>query len=644
MKKVTTGELAAALNISRQSISKRAKKQQWKPTGDCIQGGGNVYDLNLLPLSKDELYKVTRYLAALMLQAVAQNAGVEENQTNSPEKEHPSWRYFEARPQKKKDEAAARLKALDAVDYLIKTGSGACAAVNMVAKQFNKAPSSIRGWRLAVKGADRCDWLALLVPRHEGRQQEKEFTEEAWKYFKSDFLRLERPAAAACYERLKRVATEKKWELPSLKTLQRKIEKEIPRALLILAREGKEALKRSFPAQERDHAVYRALEAVTADGHKFDVFVQFPDGEIGRPMMVAWQDIYSAKVLSYRVDKTENSDLVRLSFGDLAGKYGIPKQAYLDNGRGFASKWITGGMKTRFRFKIKEEEPAGVLTQLGVDVHWATPYHGQAKPIERTFRDLCEYVSKHPALAGAYTGNSPSRKPENYGSKAIPLADFLKILDHEIKAHNEREGRRSKVCSGQSFEAIFNESYAAGPVRKATREQLRVCLLAAEKVHSSKQDGSITLLGNRYYSERLAPYAGKLFTVRFDPQNLHGGIYVYHYTGEYVGPAECIQPSGFGDTEAAREHAKKRNQYMKTTKKQLDLERSMTAIEAASMIPQDETEALTPATKVSEMMFVQNQRQLERKSERQEKEEFEHYERGLLASLEKKKKEQASLL
>jgi hypothetical protein len=28
----------------------------------------------------------------------------------------------------------------------------------------------------------------------------------------------------------------------------------------------------------------------------------------------------------------------------------------LDNGRAFASKWITGGANTRFRFKVREED------------------------------------------------------------------------------------------------------------------------------------------------------------------------------------------------------------------------------------------------------------------------------------------------
>ena len=423
----------------------------------------------------------------------------------------------------------------------------------------------------------------------------------AWETFRADYLRLERPAASACYERLQRVAEKEGWPLPSYATFLRRL-REIPRQVRVLARKGREALQRSYPAQVRDHTVYRALEAVNADGHKFDTFVRFPDGEVCRPVMVAWQDISSGKLLSYRVGKTENADMIRLAFGDLAGRFGIPEVAVLDNGRGFASKWMTGQTKTRFRFKIKEEDPQGVLVALGVNVRWATPYHGQAKPIERAFRDLCESVAKHPALSGAYTGNSPSNKPANYGARAVDLAEFMKVLDDEIMRHNARSGRRGRACNGRSFDEVFNESYAAGPIRKATREQLRLCLLAAENVTCSRQDASITLHKNRYWSECLAQHAGCKVVVRFDPQDLHGAVHVYRLSGEYIGQAECTQAAGFGDTEAAREHAMKRNQYNRKTKELLALERTMTPQEVAAQLPQAEPEGAPPRTQVIKMV------------------------------------------
>jgi len=119
--------------------------------------------------------------------------------------------------------------------------------------------------------------------------------------------------------------------------LVNRMRRQFRRALIVLAREGSAAFERTVPAQVRDRSVFRAIEAVNADGHKFDLFIRWPDDTIIRPVMVAVQDLYSGKILSYRVDRVENTHSVRLAFGDMVEAYGIPDHAYLDSGRAFAS-------------------------------------------------------------------------------------------------------------------------------------------------------------------------------------------------------------------------------------------------------------------------------------------------------------------
>ncbi|MDX9788802.1 MAG: transposase domain-containing protein [Desulfobacterales bacterium] len=459
-------------------------------------------------------------------------------------------------------------------------------AITSVSEATGKSPKTLDRWLGRVKGLHRSDWLPALLPDHQGCQVEADIPPQAWMYFKADYLRVEKPSAQSVYDRTCRASTYNGWgDLPSIKTFMRKLKREINRSVLVLAREGEEALSRSYPAQERDRSVFHALQAVNADGHKFDVFVRFPDGEICRPVMVSFQDVYSGKTLSWRVAKTENTDTIRLAFGDVVEKYGIPEEAYLDNGRGFASKWLTGGLPNRYRFKIKAEDPIGIMVQLAIAIHWCTVYHGQAKPIERDFRDKCDRTAKHPRFAGAYTGNKPDAKPENYGSKAIPLEDFLKVLDQEIIHDNARQGRRSKVCAGRSFDNVFSESYTKSVIRKGTEEQRRLWLLAAEGVMASRQDGSITFLNNRYYCDELAQYAGSKVVARFDPDNLHGSVFVETLEGLFIGKADCVQAAGFNDSQAAREHNRQRNRFKRAVKEQLKAECSMTAIEAANLLP-----------------------------------------------------------
>src|SRR3546814_18980730 len=108
-----------------------------------------------------------------------------------------------------------------------------------------------------------------------------------------------------------------------------------------------------------------------------------------------------------------------------------------------------GGAKTRIRFKVRDEDPTGLLVALCFTNHWAKPYRGQSKPIERGFRDLCDAVAKHPAFEGAYTGNRPAAKPENYGSKAVDLDTFLAVWNEGMAAHNKRPGRRTEKAMGR---------------------------------------------------------------------------------------------------------------------------------------------------------------------------------------------------
>ena len=597
---VDIATIAAALCVSNRAVERRAARGQWPFEEEPCRGGKRrLYAVADLPsdvaaaIAKFEAKKTLTSLApppAVAELAPVQRRGAAPKLTD--EQIQAAWRRYESVPQHCRDEAEKRLRALQAVEALVANGYSLMDARELVAVQMQKdgmrggSVASLIRWAKTVAAADVSHRLALLLPSWTGRTAAVEIPTEAWDMFKADYLRLEAPSASSCYDRLARVAKVNGWVLPSLKTFQRRVEAELPRAVQILAREGQQALERAFPAQERDRSVFHALEAVNADGHKFDVFVRWPDGTIGRPIMIGVQDLYSGKLLGWRIAETESSDLARFAFRDVIQTYGIPSRIWLDNGRAFASKMLTGGTANRFRFKVKADDPVGILTGLGCQIHWATPYHGQAKPIERAWRDLCDRVAKHPAFAGAYTGNKPDAKPENYGSKAIPMDEFVRVLDVEIRAHNAREGRRTKICAGQhSFDQAFAHSYAQSAIRKATAEQLRMLLLATDVVTTDRRDGSVRLAGNRYWCAALGPYAGQKVQLRFDPMSLHTSVEVFTLGNVHIGTADCIAAVGFADTNAAREHTRAKRQFIRSTKDQLDAERRMDAASIAAQMP-----------------------------------------------------------
>lgn len=590
------------LPATKRGVNKVAKTKQWAQRRSVAgamlcrrregNGGGTEYHYTVLPsAAQAQLVKAAREAA----KATPIKRGVGQ-----------AWDAFDRLPAKAKEKAEARLCALESVEALTRGGLQKNSAVARVAAETGNSPRTIFNWYDLVAGVDRKDWLPMLAPRHRGRAPSAECSPEAFAAFKADYLRQEQPPAEACYDRVLDVAAERGWTVPSLKTLMRRIEREVPKAVQVLWRQGPEALKRMYPAQERDRSHFHALQAVNADGHKADVWVRFPDGEEVRPMVMAVQDLYSGKILAWRVDKSATATGVRLAFHDVFRDFGIPDLAYLDNGREFASKMITGGQATRFRFAVKPDEMAGVLTTLGVEVHWTTPYSGQSKPIERAFRSVCDRISKHPALAGAYAGNSPTNKPE-YTVKAVDFDTFLATFERGINAHNAKAGRRSRVCGGiRSFDQAFADSYAHSPIKKAGPEQLRMAMLAAESVKARKPDGAIHFQGNRYWSEFLADHIGESMTVRFDPDALHAGVHLYRSNGMFLGEAECWEAAGFDSVDAARTHGRKRREFMKATKRAAELEEEMTIEEWVRMQPDIAEPPAAPETKTVRLVTGSN--------------------------------------
>ncbi len=504
------------------------------------------------------------------------------------------WAKFDQRTDAQKAVARQRLEAVQAMGRLIADGTPVCVAQSLTVAEYRGRGiklsfNTLGRWRRAVEGLPVTDWWPALLPHHVGRPERRAISEAAWQTFLADYLRLEQPTARACWDRVARQAKAQQWDWPCLATIQRRIA-ELPPSQVALAREGREAHDRYFPAQRRDRTALAALEAVNLDGHRWDVFVRWPDGRVARPQMLAVQDIYSGRVLAWRIDQTLHSGLVRLAFGDVVEKFGIPAHCVMDNGRENAAKDITGGVPTRYRFKVLDEDPAGLLPTMGVEVHWATPYRGQSKPIERAFRDFATEVAKHPAFAGAYTGNRPDAKPENYGAAAVPLDTFVKVIAEEIARHNARDGRRSDTCRGRSFDTTFFESLVQTTVRVASERQRRMFLLAARGVRAKRPDGAVELFGNRYWADAMPRFAGQKLIVRFDPQALHDGVSVYRLDGDFVADLPCLEKVGFFDADGAREHARVKAEWRRGEVAQLARARRMSLSDMAASLAKHDAE------------------------------------------------------
>ncbi len=599
----------------KRAINERAREEKWAlkcdSDGNSLarrrerRGGGTEYHVSVLPAAaRAELVK--RLDIHAPDSAAAMNGIAANDETASCE-----WQWFDRQTEKVRAEATRRLEIVQAVTSYEVAGFRRSLAVKQAAKDHRVGASTLWQWVRLVTGLHAADWLPALAPRRKGGGAEAAIDADLWTAFKSDYLRLEKPTIASCYRRIEALAAVRGLSIPIMKTFQRKLEREVDPAVIIMLRDGQEALRRSVPSQRRTVKHLHAMQLVNIDGHKFDVFVRWgtnAKGEpiIGRAIMVAIQDVMSRKILAWRIGEVESAIQTRLTFADLFRNYGIPKGCLLDNGRAFASKWITGGALTRYRFKIRPEEPTGLLPALSINPHWATPYRGQSKPIERAFRDMCDDIAKHPRMAGAYTGNKPDAKPENYGSKAIPIDEFRAHVAQEIAAHNARTGRRTEMAKGRSFDQVFAESYAVAPIGKATEEQLRLALLAGEQRRIRSDTSHIEMFGNRYWTADLNAHAGQLVTVRFDPDNLHQPIHVYDLAGRYLCSADEIEDTGFDDVAAAKETARRQAQYRKQVREAAEAEQLLAAEQIATMLPKPETEELPEPTVIRPVRYRGN--------------------------------------
>ncbi|MBY0306410.1 MAG: Mu transposase C-terminal domain-containing protein [Sphingomonas sp.] len=581
----TAAELAdlalPGLPADKRAINRRARDERWHlrsgADGNPLvrpragRGGGVEFHVSLLP-GAARIALEQRQPAAMPAPAQEAISG--------------GWGWYEQQSATTRAEAERRLAICREIDLLEQAGVTRTAAIADVAARQALSPATLWTWLGLIKGVPLRDWLPALASRRSGGGREAEIDPALWTIFKSDYLRASQPTLTSCYERTLAIAAERGLSLPSEKTLRRRLEAEVDPRIILFRRKGEEALRRSVPAQRRTVDHLHAMECVNIDGHKFDVFVYPPnpdrrnDVKPIRPMMVALQDIRSSKIVAWRLGDSESTTLARLAIADMIRDVGIPKRLTTDNGRAFASKFFTGGTTTRFRGKILETDPTGLLVALGIDIDWALPYRGQSKPIERAFRDLCDTISRAPECEGAYTGPNPQQKPENYGSRAMAWDDFHAHVAQGIARHNARLGRTGRDYRGRSFDQVFADTFVE--IAKASPEQLRMALLAAQQMRVDRQTGEIKLFGNRYWAEGCGRLHGQLLTVRFDPDNLHSEIHAYGQDGRFLLTMPVVADTGWGDAEGARASAKRWKGVRRQIRDAVAAEQLLTAEQVAA--------------------------------------------------------------
>ncbi|WP_299370490.1 transposase domain-containing protein [uncultured Tateyamaria sp.] len=545
---------------------------EWRAMPGCARrksgrGGGWEYHWTVLPAAAQH---------KLILDAQA-----------APQAPAPDWAFYDALPEKSKAVARDRLAAVDDVAALYAAGQTHVAAVDTVAAQRGVSARTVYNWIAAADGVADEHRLAALAPKHRQRKRARKSVDtQFYGVFKSDYLRDKAITFQVAYEHAlafaKRAGIA---DIPPLHLCRRRYQEEVPKQVEVFCREGAHALKRFYPHQDRSRQSLSALEAVQADYHKLDLFVHWPGEEKPqRPQIVVFSDIYSGKLLAWRMSLHPNAETVRLCFGDLVKTFGLPRHVLMDNGREFAAKILTGGAATRYRFKDNDDDMLGLFPQLGMELHWASPAWGQAKPIERAFLDLTRRIPTHPSLHGAQTGNDPRSKPDVYGKKPAEISTVMAVVRQVISDHNARPDRRTETAFNKSFNDVFNASYKTSAPRIATDAQKRLWLMAAEPATAKRGNGELKVYGNRFWSEWMHEIAGQKVVARFDPDDLHQPIHIYALDGRYLGEASLVERGDFFSKSAAQDHKRKRGQFMRATRDMQRLHKELSNQEIAARV------------------------------------------------------------
>ncbi|WP_280178162.1 DNA-binding domain-containing protein, partial [Starkeya nomas] len=166
------------------------------------KGNGYEYRYDVLPT------RAKRKLMLAQRREVAKDARAEKK---AGLQRDALWDWFERLPEARQQKARERLAALEAVADLVAAGRQRDVAMMHVAAEMKVSLRTLYNWADLVAGVARVDWLPHLQPRHAGRLATAEYSEEAWDWFRDNYLTQSERSAAKVYRDLEKIAKAQGW-------------------------------------------------------------------------------------------------------------------------------------------------------------------------------------------------------------------------------------------------------------------------------------------------------------------------------------------------------------------------------------------------------------------------------------------------
>jgi putative transposase len=303
--------------------------------------------------------------------------------------------------------------------------------------------------------------------------------------------------------------------------------KQIPEAVLVRFRDGFDRYNdRCLPAMRRNYYRYRPNQIWVIDHHVLDM-VTIHNGKLYRPWLTAIADLRSRKVMGWCLSYNPCTLTILEALGMAIEANGnrAPQTMLLDNGKDMRSfllngrgQWIPSQADGMTEAEMVHF--SGAFEQLGIEVQFSQPYHGQSKPIERWFRTLIEEFVKG---FGTYVGSNTTSKPEESklfwralnGSRKKTVHVTIDLVRETaawwIPEWNNTWKHRGHGMEGRTPEAVWKIDQIQNPVILDSSLSL---ILETEQTMCTVYKNGIKIDKIEYYAPELMEYQGQKVRVR----------------------------------------------------------------------------------------------------------------------------------
>lgn len=374
------------------------------------------------------------------------------------------------------------------------------------------------------------DFEGLLDGRGAWNRGKSTIPEPVWDAFLWYWLDENKPTASLCYRNTitwtEEFYPELVGDIPSERAFRRQIDRDISYALKTLMRDGEKAFDdRCRPYIMRMYDSLEANDCWIADNHTLDVIST--DGTIKhRLYLTAFLDVKSGVLVGWNITDSPDSQSTILALRHGILRFGIPKVAYVDNGREFLNIDIGGKGHRRRKSDENKVDPTPILKRLGIEMRNAIVENARAKPIERTFYTVKNQFSK---LWDGFCGGTIIERPEILKKRIkngdIPCDyDVRRVLEMWIDGeYNQQDyGGSEQKFKGMSRIEVWNKTITE--VRKANPDMLNLLMMRSTRPQKIKRNGVyIKFAGEPVYfmnpEETIENLDREVF-VRYDPADL----------------------------------------------------------------------------------------------------------------------------